>query len=107
MIIANKYIVPKGFEGITLFPFIILKEKELKRDEILINHEKIHLQQQKELGVVFFFIFYGLEYVYRLFQFKNHFDAYQNISFEREAFHQEKNTSYLMFRKKWQFIKYL
>ena len=37
--------------AITLFPFIISKEK---MDETTLNHEKIHIEQQKELLVVFF-----------------------------------------------------
>ena len=49
MIFISKYIVPNGFVGITLFPFIIFKKEDLKQDQILINHEKIHLKQQQEL----------------------------------------------------------
>ncbi len=107
MILISKHIVPKGFEGITLFPFIFLKIKKLKSDKTLINHEKIHLQQQKELGILFFFIFYGLEYLFRWMQYKNCSLAYQNISFEREAYQNEKNYNYLSKRKWWAFLKYL
>jgi len=107
MIFINKYIIPKGFDGLTIFPFIFLKRKELKHDKILIYHEKIHLQQQKELGVLFFFLCYGLEYVFRLFQYKNHLLAYQNISFEREAYQNQENLHYINKRKWWSFFKYI
>ena len=37
--------------AITIFPFIISKEK---MDKVTLNHEKIHIQQQKEMLVIFF-----------------------------------------------------
>jgi len=107
MIIIFRHIISKGFNAITLFPFIIVRNSSLKKDFVLIHHEKIHLQQQKELGILFFFIFYGLEFIVRLFQYKNRFLAYQNISFEREAYHHEKDFSYLKKRKYGSFTKYL
>jgi len=107
MIFISKYIVPKGFIGITLYPFIFLKEKKLKNDVILLNHEKIHLKQQQELLIIFFYIFYGLEWFYKLAKYKNKHKAYQNLSFEREAYFNEKNLTYLKTRKLWAFLNYL
>ena len=46
MILISKYIVPKGYTGVTVYPFVFLKHKGLKKDDILINHERIHLRQQ-------------------------------------------------------------
>lgn len=106
MIFISKYIVPKGFAGITLFPFIFLKKKDLKHDHLLINHEKIHLKQQKELGILFFYIFYGLEWFIKIFKYKNSYLTYQNLSFEREAYQNENNLLYLKNRKFWSFINY-
>lgn len=107
MILISRHIVPKGYDGITLYPFIFLKENSLKNDKILVNHEKIHLQQQKELGVIFFFILYGLEYLFYFIKYKKHHKAYHAISFEREAYHHQKNIRYLSTRKSWSFRKYL
>ncbi len=107
MILISKYIVPKGFIGITVFPFIFLREKSLRNDKTLINHEKIHLQQQLELGIFFFFIFYGLEWFIKLLKYKNSYTAYQNISFEREAYQNETDFLYLKKRKWWRFLKYI
>ncbi len=106
MIFISKYIVPKGFVGITLFPFIFLKKKDLKQDLILINHEKIHLKQQKELLIIFFYLFYVLEWSFKMFTYKNSYLTYQNLSFEREAYQNENNLSYLKNRKTWNFINY-
>ncbi len=107
MILISKHIVPKGFIGITLFPFIFLKNRNLKENQTLINHEKIHLCQQKELLVVFFYIFYTLEWLIRLLQYKNRYLAYRNLSFEREAYQNETDRTYLKNRKIWAFLNYL
>ncbi len=107
MIFISKHIVPKGFNGITLFPFIFLIDKNLKNDYILIHHEKIHLQQQKEMFLLFFYLFYGLEWFIKLLKYKSKHSAYLNISFEREAYQNENNLNYLKTRKLWAFLNYL
>jgi hypothetical protein len=50
--------MPKAFKklkinGIALFPFIFIRKPEDRENNILINHEKIHLRQQIELLVIF------------------------------------------------------
>ncbi len=107
MILISKHIVPKGFVGLTLFPFIFLKRKDLKHNAELINHEKIHLKQQQELLIIFFYLFYGLEWSIKLIKYKNGFLAYKNLSFEREAYMNENNLYYLEKRKFWTFLNYL
>ena len=107
MILISKHIVPKGFVGLTLFPFIFLKRKDLKHNAELINHEKIHLKQQQELLIIFFYVFYGLEWSIKLIKYKNGFLAYKNLSFEREAYMNENNLYYLEKRKFWAFLNYL
>lgn len=106
MIFISKHIIPKGFIGLTLYPFIFLKEKDLKQDASLINHEKIHLKQQLELLIVFFYLFYGLEWLIKLLKYKNGYLAYRNLSFEREAYENEDNLNYIKNRKTWAFINY-
>lgn len=90
--------------GMALFPFILVRGKA---SEILINHEAIHLRQQLELGILPFYAWYLLEYLVRRIQYKNHYLAYRNISFEREAFQNEENLLYLGKRNVWRFVKYL
>jgi hypothetical protein len=106
VILILKYIVPRGYIGITIFPFMFLKYKALKRNPILINHEKIHLKQQLELLIIPFFVFYTLEFFMRLIQYRNWNLAYRNISFEREAYRNEKDLNYIKQRSFWNFIKY-
>ncbi|MFL0352060.1 hypothetical protein [Xanthomarina sp. GH4-25] len=106
MIVISKYLVPKGYLGITIFPFVILKTATLKCDAVLMNHERIHLRQQLELLILPFFLIYGIEFVIRLFQFKSWQAAYKQISFEREAYTNEKDLNYLKSRSFWNFISY-
>lgn len=107
MILISKYLVPKGYTGVTVYPFVFLKYDKLKTDEVLVNHEYIHLKQQLELLVIPFYVFYGFEFLIRLLQYRRWKTAYRNISFEREAYINEDNLEYLDRRKTWQFLKYL
>jgi len=107
MIFISKYLVPKGYTALTLFPFVFLKSKHFKMNKVLLNHEKIHLRQQLEMLVIPFYLFYVIEFLIRLIQYKNWDKAYRNISFEREAYCNESNLEYLMQRTFWSFLKYL
>ncbi len=106
MIFISKYMVPKGYTGIAIFPFIFLKYSSLKEDVVLLNHEKIHLRQQLELLIIPFYILYFLEFIVRFIRWRNWQQAYRNISFEREAYVNEKDLHYLKSRSFWNFIKY-
>lgn len=90
-----------------LFPFVILRDKRMKDNYILLNHERIHLRQQAELLIVPFYLWYIAEYLYRLSICRNKKEAYHNISFEREAYTNDRNLNYLKSRSFWSFIKYL
>ncbi len=106
-LVVNKYLLRKRFVGVTIWPFIVMRSKELRLDEVFINHEKIHIRQQVELLVLPFFLWYAIEYVCRLFQYRDAYKAYLNISFEREAYTREKDADYLKQRKFWSFLSYL
>jgi len=106
MILLCRYIIPKGYSGITLYPFIFLKDKRQKSDVILLNHERIHIAQQKELLVLFFYFWYVIEFLIRLMIYKNKSIAYKNISFEKEAYANEKYLTYMQERLRWAFLNY-
>lgn len=107
MILISKYLIPKGYLAFAFFPFMFLKYKDLKHYKFLINHEKIHLRQQIEFLVIPFYVFYSFEFLIRLIQYKNWHLAYKNISFEREAYKNEKDLNYLQSRSFWSSLKYL
>jgi hypothetical protein len=73
----------------------------------MIQHEKIHLQQQLELLILPFYIWYIVEFLFRYLQHKNKHLAYQNISFEREAYANELQGNFLQKRRFWNFLNYI
>lgn len=106
-VIVTKYLIPKGYRGLTVFPFVFIKYRFDTENKVLLNHEKIHVRQQLELLVLPFFLWYFVEYAVRLLQYKNANLAYRNISFEREAYANEKYLHYLEKRRFFSFLKYL
>lgn len=107
MIVVFKPIFYKSYVGLCLWPFIIVKEDSFKYDAVLINHERIHLEQQKELFIIFFYILYISEWILRFLYYLDSYKAYQNISFEREAYAHEWDLDYTTKRRSFGFIKYL
>lgn len=107
MVFVSKYIVPKGFRGITLYPFIFLRSTHDMLNKRLVYHERIHLRQQLELLVIPFYVLYILEWLVRLCYYRNRHKAYVNLSFEREAYCNEHDFTYLKNRKWFSFIHYL
>src|SRR6476620_8423134 len=106
-LIVSKYLVPKGYGGITVFPFVFFRSKEHAADKVSVNHEKIHLRQQAELLVLPFFIWYGVEFLIRIAKYRSWHQTYLNISFEREAYKNESNPNYLSRRPWCKFLHYV
>lgn len=106
-LIAAKYLIPKGYRGLAIFPFVFVKYTLDKENKFFVNHERIHLRQQLELLVIPFFVWYFLEFLVRFIKYKNWNLAYINISFEREAYANEKDLGYLKRRFLWEFLKFL
>ena len=91
--------------GITLSPFgVYIKEKYLTNKNV-INHESIHWKQQMEMGILLFYIWYGLEWFIKLFIYGK--QAYYHISFELEAYYNEDDLNYLIKRKHFSWFKYI
>ncbi len=106
-IIENKFIPFKGFVAINLFGILFIRKGTSLRKYTL-NHEKIHTTQMKELLYIFFYLWYLIEWIVKLFQNNfNNMNAYRNISFEKEAFQNQGNQNYLQERKRYSFLNYL
>lgn len=97
-IIYNTIIPFKGFLAINLFGILFVRGTYRDVNVRLLNHERIHTAQMKELGYILFYVLYLLEWLYRL---TRKGDAYRNISFEREAYENQDNPQYLPSRKRW------
>lgn len=102
----SKIIPFKGFYAINLFGTYFIREeyKGQKVPKTTLNHEAIHTAQIKEMGYIFFYIWYFIEWIIQLFI--HGFSAYYWISFEREAYDNEKNYKYLNKRKPYSWFKY-
>jgi len=103
-IIYNKIIPFRGFKAINLFGVLFVR-KGMYMSVCDIQHEMIHTKQMKELGCVFFYIWYVIEWLVKLCLYGK--NAYYNISFEREAYKWQCAEQYLSMRKKYSFLKYL
>ncbi|MGJ1284490.1 hypothetical protein ACR79P_01130 [Sphingobacterium spiritivorum] len=93
--------------AVTVYPFIFLSRAIFLEDKVLLNHERIHLRQALELGIIFFYLWYLIEFVVRWIQQRNFRRAYLRISFEREAYANEQNQDYLKTRPFWKFRTYI
>ena len=86
----------KNFLAITLTEFILTVAPLNQYD---MNHELIHVAQQRELLYLPFFIWYGLEWLFLYFKYRDWTKAYFNIRFEKEAYADQNNLNYLQTRK--------
>ena len=102
-IIRNKYIPFQGFKAINLFGILFVRGNA-RISERTLRHEAIHTAQMKEMLYIFFYLWYVVEWIIRLFMKGN---AYRNISFEREAYSNEDDVIYLESRKRFAWIKHL
>ena len=102
-IIRNKFIPFPGYKAINLFGVLFVRG-DAQVDEKTIRHESIHTAQMQEMLYIFFYLWYVMEWIVRLFMKGN---AYRNISFEREAYENEKDVDYLSSRTWFAWIEYL
>ena len=107
VIIAPRFLKAISFvvdiEAITLFPFIISRTK---MDPVLERHEKIHIAQQKELFVLFFYLIYGFDYLKGFIKYKSKTKAYFRIRMEQEAYINQQTEDYLKTRTRFKWLDY-
>jgi hypothetical protein len=104
-IIYNKTIpFGKSFYAINLFGILFAKGP---CDAVTINHESIHTAQIREWAFVPFYLIYIIEWLWRWIQYRDWITAYYNISFEREAYANQTDLSYLKKRRHYASRKYL
>lgn len=106
IMLVNRRLLPKGTYGMTLWPFVLLREQSLRKDKVLINHERIHLRQQIQMLIIPFYLWYGLEFLLRYAVLRNKKKAYRALAMEREAYANEHDQDYLKTFRFWAFLKY-
>jgi hypothetical protein len=105
-IIKNSIIPFEGFDAMTIWPFIFVRKDETLTPRV-IRHEETHGEQQKEMLLIFFLLWYYIEWLIKWTYYKDKEKAYDNISFEREAYAHQYEPLYLYNRKHFAWIKYL
>ena len=90
--------------AITLFPFIISRDE---MSETTIRHECIHIEQQRELWVIPFYILYVFYWAKGKWSGMNNDQAYLNIPFEQEAYRKMYDKDYLAKRERNAWTKYI
>lgn len=105
MVIYNKIIPFKGYKAINLFELIFIRKGSTFTEKDL-NHEKIHSAQMRELLYIFFYLWYGIEWLILLFKYKDTSKAYKNVRFEKEAYAQQDNEYYLNYRSHYAFLQF-
>ncbi len=104
MKIVRTSILPfKGYNAINLLGVLFVHHGVYLSDELM-NHERIHSAQQRELLFVFFYLSYLVEWLVRLPMRGN---AYRNISFEREAYANQRDLNYLRRRQPYAWRHYM
>lgn len=97
-IITNPWIPFKGFSAINLFGVVFVRNDVPQLDVYQKNHEAIHTAQMRELWYLPFYMIYFIEWLTLLRKYDAK-DAYYNISFEKEAYNNEHDMSYLKKRR--------
>lgn len=98
-------LIPKGY-CVNLFGTFWARDTDWI-DRYVINHERIHTAQQRELLFVPFYVLYLTEWLIRLIQYRHWKTAYYNISFEREAYTHGRNLHYIQNRKHFSWLRHL
>jgi len=91
--------------AITLAPAGIYIEPEYFDDPQVRNHESIHWYQQIEMLIIFFYLWYIIEWLIRIFI--NWKRAYMSISLEREAYNNDGDMNYPLRRDPWSWLNYM
>lgn len=99
-IIYNGFIPFKGFKAINLFGIVFARRECRPISNTIIRHESIHTAQMQELLYVGFYLLYLLEWIFRCVKrIYTGQEAYRYVSFEREAYANQRKRTYLTYRK--------
>jgi hypothetical protein len=104
----SQWMLGNHYRVMCVWPVLFVRPGEpLPLHSETLNHERIHARQQMEMLWLFFFIWYGLEFLVRLLTHRNRHDAYSALSHEKEAHAHDTDIDYLNKRKLYAWAKYL
>ena len=90
-----------NIEALVFFPFIIYEVDE--PSECARRRQKIHLMQQLETFVIFYYIIYWLDYIYAYYHYRDFELSHMKVRFEQEAI---RNTYMKHDKKLWGWFGY-
>ncbi len=96
IILLKRWLLGKDYFALTLGEFILAKGP---MDKYQLNHELIHVRQQRELLYLPFFLWYLVEWLVLYVKYRDWTKAYFNIRFEREAYLHQHDLTYLQRRR--------
>lgn len=101
IIIETDFLLPKGYKAINLLGIFLIVRNENSLTEKTLNHESIHSAQYLELLIIFFLLWYGIEFLVRWIGngFRDWNGCYHKISLEQEAYDNDDNPDYLKNQK--------
>ncbi len=103
-VVYNDWIPFKGYAALNLFGVLFVRRGSVVTERMQ-NHERIHTAQMKEMLYVFFYLWYVVEWLLELFSYGT--TAYHTNTFEREAFDNDENLTYLDTRPRFAWWKYI
>lgn len=107
MIIIHNNLIPfKGFHAMNLCGLLFVRGKDVLSERTLL-HERIHTRQWLEMLVIGFLLWYLIEWLIRLITTRDMRRAYRTISFEQEAYNNERHLDYLTHRRPYAWKDYL
>lgn len=114
-IVYNKLIPFSGYFAVNIFGIMFVQERYRNRkiSQVTYNHELTHTEQALDfvfgckklqvLGYLIFYVLYFIEWLIKLIITGftlGRVKAYRSISFEQEAYNNQKDNSYLQNRKR-------
>lgn len=81
-----------GADAVTIYNTIYYRKSKSGVGPTLRRHEMVHIDQFKQLGIFGFFLIYIREYIQGRLKGQDHWDAYYNISLEKEAYEKQKKA---------------
>lgn len=106
-VIFNSIIPFRGFTAINICGLLFARKGAVITEHI-ITHERIHTKQMKEMLYVGFYLWYIVEWIWRVLFTSDRFSkrAYRNICFEQEAYDWDKVEYYPETRQSFFWINY-
>ena len=86
-----------NYVAVSFAIFIFFK---YEKNEQVWRHEMIHYRQQQELLFIGQWLLYAYYYLVGLYKYKDRYKAYRENPFEREAYANDNDPTYLIKRKK-------